>query len=142
MFKVERTKLEDLEQIAKIYDQAFDTTTDFAKMKKNFKKLNKDNDYIFISAYENQRCIGFAHLVITQDIFERTNPFATFWSFCVEESYRNKGVGTAILAYAETEARKRCCEFMKLTTRDERKACVAICEKRKYRKSICYTIDF
>ena len=139
---IRKTKFEDLEKIAFIYEQAFGDKTLLPKMKRKFKQLENNKDYIFISAIYKNTCVGFCQLVINQDITETTVPFSTLWSFIVEENYKNHGIGKQLLQFAEQESSKRKCAFMKLTTTASRKACVALCKKQGYIESLCYTKYF
>ena len=139
---IRKTKFEDLEKIAYIYEQAFGDKTLLPKMKRKFKQLENNKDYIFISAIYENTCVGFCQLVIHQDITETTMPFSTLWSFVVNADYRGKGIGTKMLQFAEHESKKRKCAFIKLTTTNERKACVTVCKKLGYNESLCFSKYF
>ena len=108
--EIRKTKLEDLKDLPHLYRQNYcgetDVQTDVQGMIKKFKKLNKNKDYIFISAVENQKLIGFCEGVLNYEIIENQKPVLTIWNVRVLPEYRKQGVGRKLMEFAENFAKE------------------------------------
>lgn len=103
---------EDLEEVAKLYDEERTTVTNRVKMKETFEKIKNNLEYQMIVVKNNGSIIGFAKAIIHYDIFEENNPFVTIWSVRVKKEYRRLKVGTKLFEYIEKIAKDMNCEFI------------------------------
>ncbi len=108
----EKLRKEDLEEVANLYDSERPMSTNRIKMYKTFNKIKDNPDYNMIVAKLNDKIVGFATVIIHQDIFEENNPFMTIWSVRVKKEYRKQGIGKQLFHYIETVANKLNCEFI------------------------------
>jgi GNAT superfamily N-acetyltransferase len=65
------------------------------------------------------RAVGLAHLQVTPAI-ELERPAAKIGALVVDESQRSRGIGRALVAALEEEARSRGCALLFLTTSEIR----------------------
>jgi ribosomal protein S18 acetylase RimI-like enzyme len=138
-------KESDLQRIAFLYEQAFGVPTKPDLMHAQFAKIKSNPDYYFIVASDtrkNDLCVGFTHLVVHHEFLDTTKPFATAWSVMVDKEYRGRGIGNMLIEHCEKIAKGKNCQFLKLTTNESRPAMIKTCEKRSWRRGICFTKDF
>ena len=117
----DQLKEEDLEEVAKLYDAERTKTTNLEKMKQTFQKVKENPEYQMIVVKNKEDIIGFAQVMIHQDLFEENNPFVTIWSVRVKKEYRRQKVGTRLFLYIERIAKERNCEFICLLAEKENK---------------------
>ena len=103
---------DDLEEVAKLYDEERTTITNRVKMKETFEKIKDKPEYKMIVVKNNHNIIGFAKAIIHYDIFEENNPFITIWSVRVKKEYRRLKVGSKLFEYIEKIAKDKNCEFI------------------------------
>ena len=108
--EIRRTKLKDLKDLPELYRQNYNgetnAKTDEKCMMKKFKKLVKKRDYIFLSAVEGEKLIGFCEGVLNYEIIENQCPVLTIWNMRVSPEYRQKGIGAKIMAEMEKFAKE------------------------------------
>lgn len=105
-------KEEDLEEVAKLYDAERPRNTNRIKMKQTFNKIKDNPDYKMVVVKYNDAIVGFAQVMIHQDIFEENNPFITIWSVRVKKEYRRLKIGTRLFEHIERIAKGINCEFI------------------------------
>lgn len=103
---------DDLEEVAKLYDEERPTVTNRVKMKETFEKIKDKSEYKMIVVKNNRSIIGFAKAIIHYDIFEENNPFITIWSVRIKKEYRRFKIGTKLFEYIEKIAKDMNCEFI------------------------------
>ena len=143
--KIRNIKETDLNRLAILYEKAFGAPTDLNEMRKQFAKIksNPDNHFIVASdTSKNDLCVGFTHLIIHHDFFDKPKPFATAWSVMVDEQYRGMDIGTLLIQHCEKIAKEKDCMFLQLTTQQSRQAMIKVCEKQGWRKGISFTKDY
>ncbi len=128
-----KLKKEDLEEIAKLYDSERPMTTNRIKMYKTFAKIKNDNDYKMIVAKLSNEIVGFATVIIHQDIFEENNPFMTIWNVRVKKGYRKQGIGKQLFQYIEKIANTAHCEFICLVAEKNNVSANVFYEKLGYK---------
>ena len=72
-----------------------------------------------VVAQVDGRIAGLAHLQVSPAI-ERDRPAAKLGALVVDEAQRGRGIGRALVAAMEAEARLRGCELLFLTTAERR----------------------
>ena len=110
------TILQDLKDLPWLYRQYHngDTQieTDVEGMIKEFKRLQKNEDYKFVSAVENDKLIGFCSVVINHDIVEKQKPIIMLWNLRVAPDYRNQHIGKKIMEYIEDFGKQKGVDFI------------------------------
>ena len=109
LIEIRKSNKKDLTQLPFLYRQNYfgDTgvKTDVEGMLKKFKKLQRNKDYIFVSAMDGEKLVGFCQGVLNYEIIENQKPVLTLWNFRVLPEYRMKGIGTKIMDYVEAFAK-------------------------------------
>ena len=110
------TVIEDLKDLPWLYRQYHngDThlETDVDGMIAEFKKLQNNPDYKFVSAVESGKLIGFCSVVINHDIVEKQKPIIMLWNLRVAPEYRGQHVGKKIMEYIEDFGRSKGVDFI------------------------------
>ena len=108
--EIRRTKWQDLNQLPYLYRQNYcgetNAETDAQGMIKKFKKLAKNKDYIFVSALEGDKPVGFCEGVLNYEIIENQRPVLTLWNMRVLPEFRKSGVGKKVMIYLEEFAKQ------------------------------------
>ena len=134
------TILEDLKDLPWLYRQYHngDThiETDVEGMIKEFKKLQNNEDYKFVSAIDKDKLIGFCSVVINHDIVEKQKPIIMLWNVRVAPEYRGKGVGKKIMNYIEEFGKERGVDFIFLGYDNDNQ------DARKFYKKLGYGEDY
>jgi GNAT superfamily N-acetyltransferase len=81
-------------------------------------RLQVVGDRVLVAEVEGD-VVGLAHLQVTPAI-ERDRPTAKLGVLVVDETQRGRGIGRALVAAVEAEARLRGCELLFLTTAERR----------------------
>lgn len=109
--EIRKSIKKDLTQLPFLYRQNYcgDTykKTDAKGMMKKFKKLQRNKDYIFVSAMDGEKLVGFCQGVLNYEIIESQKPVLTIWNLRVLPEYRMKGVGTKVMEFAEDFAKSK-----------------------------------
>jgi N-acetylglutamate synthase-like GNAT family acetyltransferase len=78
--------------------------------------------------------VGVAHLHASPTL-ERERPAAKIGALVVDKEHRGRGIGRALLAALETEARARRCSLVFLTTAERREGAQEFYERVGFRES-------
>lgn len=124
---------EDLEEVAQLYDSERSMSTNRVKMYKTFDKIKDNPDYNMIVAKQNDKIVGFAAVIIHQDIFEENNPFMTIWSVRVKKDMQKQGIGRQLFQHIEKIANKINCKFICLISEKNNIGANAFYEKLGYK---------
>jgi GNAT superfamily N-acetyltransferase len=92
--------------------------TDAGTVASRLERLAIVGDRIFVAEVDGE-VVGLAHLQVTPAI-EYDQPTGKIGALVVAESRRRSGIGRALVAAVETEARVRNCVVLFLTTSDRR----------------------
>jgi len=134
------TILEDLKDLPWLYRQYHngDThiETDVEGMTKEFKKLQNNEDYKFVSAVEGDKLIGFCSVVLNHDIVEKQKLIIMLWNLRVAPEYRGQHVGKKIMEYIEDFGRSKGVDFIFLGCDSDNQSA------RKFYHKIGYKEDY
>ena len=101
--EIRKTFKTDLVQLPYLYRQNYcgetSAETNVKGMVKKFKKLAKNKDYIFVSAVEGNKLVGFCGGVLNYEIIENQRPVLTLWNMRVLPEFRKLGVGKKIMIF-------------------------------------------
>lgn len=136
MIEYRFTLEKDLKQLSWLYRQYHngDTMieTNYDNMLKEFKKLQKNEDYKFVSAVDGEKLVGFCSVVINHDIVEQQKPIIMLWNLRVHPDYRRQHIGTNILKFIETYGKKNNVDFIFLGCDADNKSAKAFYNKIGY----------
>ncbi|MDP4086240.1 MAG: GNAT family N-acetyltransferase [Bacillota bacterium] len=123
---------EDIPQLEQLYSQFWGEESCIESMKKQFNKLHKKDSHIFLSAIENTKLIGSVMGVICEELYGDCKPFLVLENMIVDKSFRNKGIGKALISELEKVATKRGCSQVILVTERNRVEAVKFYESAGY----------
>ena len=107
--------LSDLDKIYELLNKLYENKLKYKQFEEIYKlKLNDENSY-YIVAIEDNKIIG----VLTSEIqvkLHRAKKQSFIEDLIVDETYRNKGVGKALLQNAVNYAKNTDCEVVELTS--------------------------
>ncbi len=113
--EIRKIVLNDLDEIFNLLNQLYKNQLNYEKFKEIYKmKLNDKNSY-YIVAIENNKIIG----VLTSELqikLHRAKKQSFIEDLIVDESYRNRGIGKALLQNAVDYAKNNDCEVIELTS--------------------------
>lgn len=113
--EIRKIVLNDLDEIFNLLNQLYKNQLNYEKFKEIYKmKLNDKNSY-YIVAIENNKIIG----VLTSELqikLHRAKKQSFIEDLIVDESYRNRGIGKALLQNAVNYAKNNDCEVIELTS--------------------------
>ncbi|HZK86120.1 MAG TPA: GNAT family N-acetyltransferase [Desulfosporosinus sp.] len=111
---------DDISELAQLYRQFWNEESCVETMHKQFNKFQKNDLHILISAIENNKLIGSVMGVICEELYGDCKPFLILENMIVDNNYRNKGVGKALISMLEEIATKRNCTQVILVTESNR----------------------
>ena len=119
MFEIGEAKPEDAGALQPLLEQlGYHQSVDFVEQKiRAF--MHDSQQYIFVAQIE-RHIAGFLSLSIIPQIAV-AGDFARIAYLCVDEKFRGKRIGQALLTYAEETAKERGCDRMELHSSDHRK---------------------
>lgn len=134
-------RADDAEALAGLLDQlGYPTSTD-AVTRRLTRLAESDADRVFV-AEEDGAIVGFASVHVSLAV-EYDEPAAKLSAIAVDENYRRRGIGEALVSAAEQEARTRGCCLLFLTTSERRADAHAFYERiglehtgRRYGKTL------
>jgi GNAT superfamily N-acetyltransferase len=92
--------------------------SDLSAVEERLDRLRIVGDRVVVAEADGQ-VAGLAHLQVTPAL-ERERPAAKIGALVVDEAFRGRGIGRALLQALELEARLRGCELIYLTTSERR----------------------
>ena len=109
--------------------------------KEHFEQLIKDKE-IFVAKIDDE-IVGY----FTVNVIEKLNPsmryrkYLAIEAICVDENYRNKGIGTSMLEFAKDMAKENKCTDLYLTVNEENTNAIKLYEKFGFKvKSLAYSM--
>ncbi len=131
---------EDLEQLPWLYAQTYygtsEITTNATGMVKEFERLSKNDDYIFVSAVDSNKLVGFCSMVINHDIVEQQKPIIMLWNLRVHPDYRKQKIGKGIISFIEEYGKKKGVEFIFLGCDKKNKGAIKFYKKLGYDQTL------
>lgn len=125
----------DMEDLARLYEQFWNEESSVRKMKELFKKLEGDENYIFLACEIDGSVAGSVSGVVCQELYGDCRPFMVIENFIVDEEFRRQGIGTTLMSEIEKHASERECSHIHLITETDR------LESRRFYESIGFDSD-
>ena len=112
-------KIDDLEEVDKLYKLCFDIDTNIEDMKKSFLNLDNSHTKSYILVLDN-RIIGHIKCDIINNIFNDCMPYMYLSEICTHPDYRGMGYGKLLLNKIEEIAKEKCCSYIFLNSSKKR----------------------
>lgn len=120
MKKISYIKRNDLEDLAKLYEQFWGDKSNIEKMDKTFSRMEKNGNYILLGLKIDYNLAGSVMGVICEELYGECQPFMVVEDVIVDKNYRRKGVGRMLMQKLEEIARERNCANIIFVTEAER----------------------
>ena len=117
--------LDDIPELAKLYRQFWNQPSNIQKMKTLLEKFLARDDYIFLSAIEDDKLIGSVMGIVCEQPYGECVPFLVLQNFVVDQDHRRKGVASLLLAEIENWGRAKGCGWCDLVSYACRKGACA-----------------
>jgi len=122
--KIRQMVANDIPELAQLYKQFWNEDSCLETMYSQFKKVCEKGTHVLLSAVENERLIGSVMGVICEELYGTCEPFMVLENMIVDNKYRNKGIGKALIAELEKNAiDKGCTQIILVTEVDRMDAC-------------------
>lgn len=124
--------LEDIPELAELYRQFWDQSSDVPEMIKLMERLLTRDDYVFLSAVEGSKLIGSVYGIVCEIPYRHCRPFFVIQNVIVDEDHRRKGVASLLFDELEHRAREKGCIQCDLITNPFREAAVGFYQGRGF----------
>jgi len=122
----------DIPELATLYKQFWHEDSCIETMHRQFKKFRENGTHVLLSAIENECLIGSVMGVICEELYGNCKPFMVLENMIVDNKYRNKGIGKALIAELEKIAIDISCTQIILITEVDRIAACKFYESAGY----------
>jgi GNAT superfamily N-acetyltransferase len=126
---------EDIPELAELYRQFWDETSNTAAMERQLAAMERDGAYVLLCAHAGDSLVGSVTGIICRDLYGDCRPFMVVENMVVDRQFRRSGVGGALLKRLEETARDRHCSQMILVTEKSRQDACAFYEASGFSKS-------
>jgi len=114
---------EDIPQLAQLYQQFWGEESCVDTMEEKFIQFQEAGSHILLSAIENTRLIGSVMGVICEELYGDCKSFLVLENMIVDQEYRNRGIGTALISEIERRAADKCSQIILVTESSRIDAC-------------------
>ncbi|MGB9980071.1 GNAT family N-acetyltransferase [Methanobacterium sp.] len=133
--KIRRMVKKDIPELTLLYKQFWDEDSPIKLMEKKFTELRENPNYVFISALEKNHLIGSVSGIICEELYGECKPFLVIENLIVDQKYRRKGTGKALMNEIEKIATERGCYQILLITHNDRTDAIAFYESLGFNQS-------
>jgi ribosomal protein S18 acetylase RimI-like enzyme len=120
MLEISRVTVQDLPELARLYQQLGPSEGSIPRMKQVFERQQDNRTRIVLAARWDGRLIGSLLAVTCEMYFGPCKSFMVIEDVVVDERHRRTGVGAALMENIETYARTHNCSYIMLITETER----------------------
>lgn len=136
MLTLQPATVDDLESLAKLFEELSGEETDRCKMKENFKLMESNPNYVVLTAKEDNLVVGSVMGIICLDLVRQCKPFMVIENVIVKSAWRGRGIGVKLMEEIEEIGRKRDCYYTMFVSGGQRK------EAHQFYEAIGYDLDF
>lgn len=129
---LDELKIDDLENLKKVYDESFSKESDIQIMMKKFSKISNLENTKMLCVREDDQLVGFLKCDIIDDFVSVGKPYMFLSNLCVSKNHRGKGYSTLLINEAERIAKDSGCEYIFLTCGNEKVCAHAVYKKMGY----------
>ena len=129
---LDKLKIEDLENLKNLYDEAFFKNSNIEIMKQKFSKISNLENTKMLCIKENDELVGFLKCDIIDDFVSVGKPYMFLSNLCVSKTHRGKGYSKILLNEAEKIAKDLDCEYIFLTCGNEKVCAHGVYQKLGY----------
>ena len=110
----------DLPSLASLYEQFWGEESSVGKMESTFATLEKNPDYIFLVARQDNGIVGSVMGIICYELYGECKPFMVIEDVIVDRNERRQGVGSKLMQALEKHACDQGCAYIIFVTETDR----------------------
>ncbi len=129
---IRKLKEADLQALEKLYRQFWNEESDIETMKNKYQEIKNDSRYLLLAAVFEDKVVGSIFGVMCEELYGHCRPFLVMEDLIVDENYRGKGIGKALLREIEETGKKLKCSQILFVTETGRKEAISFYEKAGY----------
>ena len=131
-YVLDELKYNDLENLKKVYDEAFTKISDLKLMQEKFLKISNNNSIKLLCIRKDNELVAFLKCDIIDDFVSSGRPYMFLSNLCVSKNHRGNSYSTILFNEAERIAKKLNCEYIFLTCGNEKVCAHSIYKKLGY----------
>jgi GNAT superfamily N-acetyltransferase len=136
MVRIQPIKIDELNELAKLYRELAGKKTDIRKLKQSFEWMQSTPDYIVLGARSEGRLRGSLMGIVCHDLVGECRPFMVVENVIVSRGQRRRGVGRRLMRAIERIARRRHCYYILFVSKKRRKEAPRFYEALGYRLDV------
>lgn len=129
---IQKLRKEDLTGLKELYQNAFNSETDYDKMVAVYNQIEKNDNYIILCALINETVIGSVLGVICHELIGKCTPFLVIEDIAVLSSHRRLGIAKKLMIELEKHARLRICNMIMFVSSEHRSGAHKLYESLGY----------
>lgn len=129
---IRRLAENDLESLIKLYKQFWGEESNLEKMKRKYKELKDNPNYILLGAVIDETMVGSIMGIICEELYGECKPFLIMEDMVVDKKYRNMGIGQALMIELEKYSKNRDCTQILFITEANRKNAISFYKSLGY----------
>ena len=124
-YRIRRMEERDIESLAILYRQFWGVDSDCARMRNKFAELHANPNYAIFCATVNGSVVGSIMGIVCDELYGNFRPFLLVEDLIVDQEYRERGIGRALMAGLENFAKEHNCSQIQFITETDRQDAVA-----------------
>ena len=137
MLNISAIGFSDLDQLALLYEELTGVKTTRHLMKRLFRKINGNKNYILVGVKDEPRhLVGSVMGIICTDLVGKCRPFMVIENVIVSKKFRRQGIGKIMLQYLENCARDKNCHFTMMVSLAKRQEAHAFYDALGYKLGV------
>ncbi len=110
----------ELPELANLYQQLIPNEISIPKMKYVLNRHKENPNHVVLGAKIEGKLVGSLLAIMCEMLFGRCKSFMVVEDVVVDELYRKKGIGAALMQHIEGYAREKNCSYIMLITDTDR----------------------
>lgn len=124
--KIRKIKETDLADLRELYIELCDEDRSLKSIEAAFKRVNQNEDYYLLGAEIDGKIVGTLMGIVCYDVAGEGRNFMTLENVVVLESYRGRGICSALFKKIEEIAKENRCEYIYFVSGAQRKEAHAL----------------
>ncbi|ASA20841.1 GNAT family N-acetyltransferase [Paenibacillus donghaensis] len=132
MVVIKKIDRESLPELAELYQELTQQTTDLSKLEQAFADIQGDGRYVLLGAFVEGELFGSLMGIVCQDLVGDCRSFMVIENVVVSVRARRQGVGSLLMAAIEAKAQELDCYYIILVSGERRKEAHRFYERMGY----------
>ncbi len=111
---------DDLLQLGKLYQQLLPNEISIPRMREALERNKSNESHLILAAKIENKLVGTLLAAVCEMLFGQCRSFMMIEDVIVDKKQRRKGIGAALIRYAEKYARSKNCAYIMLITDADR----------------------